>query len=248
MDGLLLFISDLHLAAERPEKIQLLGEFLAGPATRARAVYILGDIFEQFWIGTDDPAEPNRTIISLLSKYGRQTGTQLFILRGNRDFYLNDEFARQTGCKLLPDPTLIELDNEKILLMHGDKLCTLDKPYQRYRKFITLPIVEKSFMSLPVSLRKLLAHRTRSYTKRLVRDKSVKMIDAEHDTVLKIMRQYRVTTLIHGHTHQCRVHEFKLNGAAAKRIVLGDWYQRDNVLVYADGFTMMRISDCIAKY
>ncbi len=248
MQDLFFFLSDLHLATERPEKIRLLGEFLEKADGKARAIYILGDIFEQFWIGTDDSAEPNPAIISLLAKYGKKSGAQLFVLRGNRDFYLNHEFARQTGCTLLPDPTIIEINNEKILIMHGDKLCTLDRSYQRYRKIVTLPITEKLFMSLPVTLRKLIVRNVRSRTKKLTRRKPEKIIDAHHDTVLQMMRKYQVQTLIHGHTHRQGVHTFKINGEPAKRIVLGDWYEQDSVLMYtADGFAMLRISQCIAK-
>ena len=46
-----LFISDLHLEADRPEIGEQFLAFLAGPAREAEALYILGDLFEA-WIGT----------------------------------------------------------------------------------------------------------------------------------------------------------------------------------------------------
>mgnify|MGYP000724916712 CR=1 FL=1 len=47
-----LFISDLHLSAERPEIIKLFLQFLRERAASAEALYILGDLFE-YWIGDD---------------------------------------------------------------------------------------------------------------------------------------------------------------------------------------------------
>jgi UDP-2,3-diacylglucosamine hydrolase len=44
------------------------------------------------------------------------------------------------------------------------------------------------------------------------------------------LRRHGVHLLIHGHTHRPAVHEFALDGAAARRIVLGDWYTQGSVL------------------
>ncbi|MCW8840671.1 MAG: UDP-2,3-diacylglucosamine diphosphatase, partial [Gammaproteobacteria bacterium] len=47
-----LFISDLHLSAERSQTIRLFLDFLAEEAQQAEALYILGDLFEA-WLGDD---------------------------------------------------------------------------------------------------------------------------------------------------------------------------------------------------
>ena len=48
------------------------------------------------------------------------------------------------------------------------------------------------------------------------------------------MRQAGVRTMLHGHTHRPAVHEFELDGDAAKRIVLGDWYEQGSVVRWDD--------------
>ena len=48
-----LFISDLHLDAERPDGIARFLRFIETEAREASALYILGDLFE-VWIGDDD--------------------------------------------------------------------------------------------------------------------------------------------------------------------------------------------------
>jgi len=46
-----LFISDLHLDHRRPQITELFLHFLETEARHAKALYILGDLFE-FWSGT----------------------------------------------------------------------------------------------------------------------------------------------------------------------------------------------------
>ena len=41
------------------------------------------------------------------------------------------------------------------------------------------------------------------------------------------INKYNVETLIHGHTHRQAIHKIETKGIVAKRIVLGDWYERD---------------------
>ena len=62
-----LFISDLHLAPERPRITTLFLEFLRTRAARCDALYILGDLFET-WAGDDDLAPENRDILGALQR------------------------------------------------------------------------------------------------------------------------------------------------------------------------------------
>jgi UDP-2,3-diacylglucosamine hydrolase len=39
-----------------------------------------------------------------------------------------------------------------------------------------------------------------------------------------------VQKLIHGHTHRPAVHQLQVNGQAAERYVLGDWYTQSSYL------------------
>ena len=224
-----LFISDLHLCAERPQKLALFKRLLSGPARDAESLYILGDLFEA-WSGDDDSTPPHGEIIAELAAY-KQSGARLFIMRGNRDYLISQNFTEKTGAQLLDDETPITLNGDKVLLMHGDTLCTEDIKYQIFRCIINNVISRNIFMQFPYALRTKIWHKIRSETKKLAQNSSGYLIDVHQPTVEKMMQKHHTLCLIHGHTHRQAIHEFKLNEQDAKRIVLGDWCQGDSILV-----------------
>jgi len=239
-----LFISDLHLCAERPEKLALFKRLLQGPARDAESLYILGDLFEA-WAGDDDSTPPHGEIISELTAY-TQSGGRLFVMRGNRDYLMSKRFAERTGGQLLDDETLITLDGEKILLMHGDTLCTEDVKYQIFRRIVNNVFSRNFFLCFPYSLRTKVWHKIRGAAKRSVQKKSEYLSDVHQATVETKMKKHGVLCLIHGHTHRQAIHEFKLEGQDAKRIVMGDWYLDDSILVSnAKGLNLFAVDDYI---
>jgi UDP-2,3-diacylglucosamine hydrolase len=223
-----LFISDLHLSEERPAVIALFLEFLVHSASRAEALYILGDLFEA-WVGDDAVMPALQPVISAL-KAATGKGTSIYVMHGNRDFLLKEKFEKISGCHLIPDPTVIDLHGVRTLLMHGDTLCTDDLEYQQFRKDMRDPERQRQLLALPVAQRIVLAKQLRqmSYEKNQV--KAQEIMDVNQHTVEEAMRLHHAAQLIHGHTHRPAVHEFNLDGHAVKRIVLGDWHEQGSVL------------------
>lgn len=227
-----LFISDLHLCSERPEKLMLFKRLLRSHARDAESLYILGDLFDA-WAGDDDSAPPHAEIIAELMAY-TESGGKFFIMRGNRDYLMGQSFAKQTGGQLLDDEVIIELNRQKVLLMHGDTLCTKDVKYQVFRRLINNVVSRNIFMLFPYVLRTKIWHKIRGVTKKSTEKKSKYIVDVHQATVESKMKTYNVLCLIHGHTHRQAVHRFTLDEQDAKRIVLGDWYQGDSILVATD--------------
>ncbi len=223
-----LFISDLHLCATRPEPIDTFCRLLSGPARRAEALYILGDLFEA-WIGDDDERSPHAEIVAALAEYS--AAGPLYVMHGNRDFLMGPRFAERTRCSLLPDPSLVDLYGTPTLLMHGDTLCTRDHDYQAFRKQVRNPLWMQGFLARPLAERAAIAQNLREGSRAAVQQKAAEIMDVDPEAVCAAMRAHGVLQLIHGHTHRPAIHELSLDGQAARRIVLGDWYQRDSVLV-----------------
>ena len=150
-----LFVSDVHLDAGAPQAIEQFLEFLKAHAARAEALYILGDLFET-WVGDDD-ADPAKARVSAALRELTAAGVATFVIHGNRDFLLGRDFCQRTGCQLLPDPIIVELDGERVLLTHGDALCTDDRAYQELRSSLRTPEWQRRFLGLPLAARERLA-------------------------------------------------------------------------------------------
>ncbi len=224
-----LFISDLHLSAERPEKLELFYQFMKGPARRAEALYILGDLFEA-WVGDDDATPPNHSILAEIKAVADRQ-VNIFVMAGNRDFLMSRDFESLTGSTLLDDPTVIDLYGEPTLLMHGDLLCSQDVDYLKFRAMVRNPAWQADFLSKSLQERLMMAQQMRAASKEAMKDKVPVIMDVEQTTVEQYMRNHDAIKLIHGHTHRPAIHEFDLDGKAARRTVLGDWYQNENVLI-----------------
>ncbi|RMF99145.1 MAG: UDP-2,3-diacylglucosamine diphosphatase [Gammaproteobacteria bacterium] len=228
-----LFVSDLHLDDGRPELTAAFLAFLSGEAREAAELYILGDLFE-LWLG-DDAASPSAREVMAALRAFTDAGHRCRFLHGNRDFLIGAEFARVTGIELLPGPQIVDIGGEATLLMHGDELCTDDVGYQRLRRILRRPGLQRSFLALPRTLRQRFADWLRRRSRRSQRAKSPEIMDVNQAAVRRTMQHFRVAQLIHGHTHRPGIHAVALDGRQGRRIVLGDWHAQGSVLRWRDG-------------
>lgn len=228
-----LFIADLHLSDQRPEITNLFVNFLKNEARQCRALYILGDLFEA-WLGDDCILPGYQNILHSLKQLTNNK-VAVYFVHGNRDFLVGDQFCRLTGCELLDETTVITIDASEYLIMHGDTLCTDDIKYQQFRSMVRDPKWQQQLLSKTPAERIALAKQYREVSQNETADKADDIMDVNQLEVEKIMRKANVKTLIHGHTHRPAIHDFKLDGNKAQRIVLGDWYKHGSVLKLKNG-------------
>ena len=228
-----LFVSDVHLDTASPQAVEQFLGFLQTEALRAQALYILGDLFET-WIGDDDP-DPAKGRVRAALRTLTDTGVACFVLHGNRDFLLGRDFCTGTGCRLLADPIVAELDGERVLITHGDALCTDDHPYQELRSIVRDAGWQRNFLALPVDDRERFANSARAGSKQHTSNTTYRIMDVNPDAVTAAFRVARVRRIIHGHTHRPAVHELSIEGEPAQRIVLGAWYEAGSYLSYDNG-------------
>ncbi|WP_313240220.1 UDP-2,3-diacylglucosamine diphosphatase [Stutzerimonas kunmingensis] len=221
---MILLISDLHLEEKRPDITRAFLHFLATRARQAEALYILGDFFE-VWIG-DDAMTPFQQSIADALRALSERGTRIYLMHGNRDFMLGKGFCRAAGCTLLGDPSVVELGGERVLLMHGDSLCTRDEGYMRLRRLLRNPLSLFILRHLLLSTRRKLARKLRNESRAQTRMKASDIIDVTPELIPRVLAEHGVRTLIHGHTHRPATHELEVDGRPAQRIVLGDWDQQ----------------------
>lgn len=239
-----LFISDLHLDGTRPDITAQFLAFLEREARGAQALYILGDLFEA-WIGDDDPDPDKRRVVEGLRAV-TSAGVKTFLIHGNRDFLIGRRFCQETGIELLVDGTVIDLYGRRVLLMHGDLLCIDDHAYQRLRRIVRNPVVQFVMRRLTLRQRQKLAERMRAGSKQHIASMDMAapdIMDVNQDEVRRTLARYGVDCMIHGHTHRPAVHELQVDGHAAVRIVLGDWYEQGSVLRWDErGFDLAKLS------
>ena len=234
-----IFLSDIHLCESRPSITDAFVSFLNKVTNEVDALYILGDLFE-YWIGDDSNQHEN--VIEALKKLTNRH-IQVFLMHGNRDFLIGSAFEKKTGAVLLNDPILVEIYGKKILLCHGDTLCTDDIEYQSFRDKIRSESWKNKFLKKSLSERVSIANEFRKESELNKKKKSVEIMDVNLDEVNRTLIQFNYPDfLIHGHTHRPNQHSINLDGHQIQRIVLGDWYEQGSYLILsAQGIETHRV-------
>ena len=223
-----LFISDLHLEAERPDIAEQFLKFLETDASQADDLYILGDLFEA-WVGDDDPNTHYFTIKRALRKLS-DSGIPVYFMHGNRDFMIGRGFANETGVEILKDPHKVVMYGQQVLLSHGDALCTDDVQYQRVRKMTRDPDWQATMLARPLKARLRMAEEARRQSLEQTMNLSMEIMDVNQNAVKTVIKSFKVDVLLHGHTHRPAIHDVDLGNRKAKRIVLGDWYTQGSMV------------------
>jgi UDP-2,3-diacylglucosamine hydrolase len=237
-----LLLSDLHLPASASTLRQDFLRFLQGPARKARAVYLLGDVFEA-WIGDEDGLAHYGDEIAALRALS-EAGVRVFFQHGNRDFLVGERFAQASGASLLADPSVVDIEGRRTLLTHGDLLCTDDIGYQRWRRFSRNGVVQWLFMRIPGGLKRAIADRLRRGSKSAKTRKSTAIMDVNDTAVSACFLRHGVDRIIHGHTHRPDVHHELIDGRTCERIVLADWreHSREYLEVTREGWKRVDIA------
>ena len=222
------FISDLHISETQPEIGEQFINFLGNHASKYEALYILGDLFE-YWLGDDDSNPYFIRIKTAIREY-TETGIPTYFIHGNRDFLIGDKFSNETGVKLLADPTIININNENILISHGDAFCTDDAAYQATRKITRDLEWQNMMLKKSVHERSIFALEARLKSRNHMKDLTDDITDVNQAEIIKTFNNFNLDKMIHGHTHRPAIHSIEINNTNHQRIVLGDWYEQGSIL------------------
>ena len=225
-----LFISDLHLCPSRPHITQAFLSFINTHAIHAEHLYILGDLFE-YWAGDDDITDHALSAVFDALRDLSVRGTRVAYMHGNRDFLIGQAFANHTGMQLLRDPIEVNLYGFRLVLSHGDLLCTDDIEYQKFRNQVRTPAWINQFLSQPLLQRKAFIESIRQRSEYEKSNKASEIMDANLDAIHSVLSQYQYPDFfIHGHTHRPMQHLHHVDGHCCTRWVLGDWYDHGSCL------------------
>lgn len=219
------FISDLHLDKSRPKVNDYFVKYLKDLDKEVSDLYILGDLFE-YWVGDDDPMDGLDEVRSEIIKLGKRIN--IWYMHGNRDFLISKDICKKLEIKLLTDPTIIQKDDIKILMLHGDTLCTDDIAYQEFRKVVRSREWQNEMLSKSLDERLSIANNLRKKSIEANKEKGEEIMDVNTKEVSKLIGHYNPDVIIHGHTHRPNIHWHN----STVRYVLGDWYTSFFILSY----------------
>ncbi len=236
----ILFISDLHLKESDAATTARFRSFMRESARGADQLYVMGDLFHA-WLGDAQLAydEYARSIVADFAHL-HQGETKIFFIHGNRDFMLGTQFARSCGGEMWPEQNIIQLGNERALILHGDELCTDDVRYQRARRILRSRAFKAFGNRLPQWIRREIAARLRRASKAHKAGSAMMLLDANGDAINATFARHDVQLMIHGHTHRPTDETRTVNGRSLRRIVLSDWQQDFGYLEWIDGEFFVR--------
>lgn len=197
------------------------------------SLYILGDLFE-YWLGDDaieflDHTEAKARLAELSDR-----GVGLSFLAGNRDFLIGSEFLDGCQMKRLDAEHILEVGNRRILLMHGDSLCTDDVAHQQFRSMVLESDWQNQFLAKTIEERDALAKMARYRSDDGKATKTAEIMDVTESAVKEAMERHNVDLLIHGHTHRPAIHQLRDNQTTRYRVVLGDWDSAESVIALTE--------------
>jgi len=227
-----LFIADLHLNDQQPEIHQRFFDFLKNKARDARALYILGDLFE-YYLGDDFQQGVIQQVAQELNQLVTQHQTKCYFMAGNRDFLVSNDFANAAELTLLNDPTQIKLDDNSVILCHGDHLCTDDNEYQKIRTQLRSEQWQQTFLKMSIPQRIEFAQQARVKSQKHTQSSQAEIMDVNAQAVENIFSRFPQSQfLLHGHTHRSAFHQLKINGKPMQRLVVGDWHYQTSYIEY----------------
>jgi UDP-2,3-diacylglucosamine hydrolase len=217
-----LFAGDVHLHAARPEGGERFRRFLAEVVRGAASLYLLGDLFDH-WVSPQQARIPFYAGVLAALRETARSGVDVAFTPGNRDFLLDDEALAAAGMRRLPSWHEIRLGDEYVLLTHGDLLCTRDRPYQRMRAALRLPVFPWVARCIPLRVAAGLGERLRGVSRRAVAAKRPEVCGLAPEAVARCFSSGRRDAIVCGHVHRPGEWRGRVAGRSRRLLVLPEW-------------------------
>lgn len=193
---------------------------------------VLGDLFDA-WIGPahlglGGAQETVRAFAALVAR-----GTEVDVLWGNRDFLLDRGFEEASGVRVRRSGLIGRTEGGRVLMIHGDELCTRDRAYQRLRRVIRSGPVRFLIRHLPRPIALRAAARLRRASTQAVARKPSEDKAMQVEAVERQLESRGCGVLVCGHAHEFRDEPV---GGGGRWMVVDDWGRgRDQVRVLPGG-------------
>lgn len=214
-------IADLHLS-ESTTELNLAFESFVKRMLPAHELIIAGDLFD-FFVGID-VSDRAQLLVRRTVSAAREAGLKISFQQGNRDFFIRKKEAAWFGFELLPEFHVLQPQWGRVLLTHGDALCSNDLKYQKFKQRCRNPQLQRLFMLLPLPLRRRIGRsiRQKSQNAGTMRLRDEKVYGVVPETIAELLQQYDCSHLVHGHLHHFQK-RFRECPGEKSRLSLGAW-------------------------
>lgn len=212
----ILFAADIHLRPRSPEHNRPFLDFLE---EECEALYLLGDVFD-YWIGPKHLRSVDyREELEALRK--KSSRCKVFFIHGNRDYFVDEKFARATGVAILGERARLELGGRTVLLAHGDFIYNTNAKYAAYRALMRSRPVADLFLAIPAAAGKALARGFRKVSKKT----TPAVAWSRDDLVARAQPIFDLgnDVLICGHIHAPQQVTVEARERRRDIFILGDW-------------------------
>jgi UDP-2,3-diacylglucosamine hydrolase len=155
------FASDFHLGvpdyASSLEREKRIVRWLDSIKHEAHSIYLMGDIFD-FWF--EYKYAIPKGFIRLQGKLAELTdsGIPVIFFTGNHDMWMFDYFTKELNIPVYRKPLLLEINDQKLLVGHGDGLGPGDASYKILKKFFNSSVCQWLFARIHPNLGIRIAH------------------------------------------------------------------------------------------
>lgn len=223
MEKAIYFISDAHLShletQDTKSRREKLIEFLQS-IHGADALYILGDLFD-FWFDYKHviPKYHHQIFCGISSLRG--SGTKIYILGGNHDFWLGDFFTNHLDVEIIPPEHEITINGKRFFLAHGDGLLPGDTGYKILKSILRSRVAIFLFKWLHPDIgfkfAEMISQSSRRYNSS--EDAIIERLTILGEEFAKTKFKGEIDFVLFGHIH--RPHQ--LNDGKKRFLILGDW-------------------------
>ncbi len=222
----LYFASDFHLGAmgyaSSREREDRLVRWLDMIKADAAEVFLMGDVFD-FWF--EYRAVVPKGYIRFLGKLAElsDSGIKLYLFKGNHDMWMFDYFTKEFGAIIISNELVIERNEKKFYLHHGDGLGPGDYKYKALKKIFRSRLCQWLFARIHPNFAIGFANRWSSHSRLVNKDKNEKIPQHQEWLIMysrDLLKTQFYDYFIFGHRH--KPFDIKLDDKS-RYINLGEW-------------------------
>lgn len=232
------FLSDVHLGSSSHtdgyDTERKLCRWLDMVKRDAKAVYLLGDIFD-YWF--EYKYVVPKGFVRVLGKLAELTdsGVEIHFFIGNHDIWLTDYLDRECGLILHFEPFVAQYDDTRFYLAHGDGLGDDNKLFGILRKIFHSRFLRKCYSAIHPRWTVPLAHAWSNHSRKSGGEWEYFGEDKEHLVLFakqKLKEMPDVNFFVFGHRHIL----LDLSISDTARVaILGDWIRYFSYGVFEEG-------------